>query len=155
MQGTRAELLSALHLLQLLFLANGGSAGAIVPPLEFYCPPLCAAVDLGEEYSMWVQQKEAAKRKGSHSPLTELISLCQARSLCCTACTPVRDKRAAKRKGSQSPLAELMPLCQARCLCCTASREPLAPGSSTACHRPLRMRAEVPSQAQAQSVAPD
>ena len=77
LQGTRAELLSALHLLQLMFLANGGSAGVVVPPAEFYCAPLCDAVDLAEEYSMWVKQKEEARRKGNHSPLTELISLCQ------------------------------------------------------------------------------
>ena len=54
------ELLAALHLLQLMFIANGASSGQGGPKValsEFYSRSLCDMVDLGEEYALWVRQK--------------------------------------------------------------------------------------------------
>ena len=59
-QSTRMELLAALHLLQLMFIANGASSGQGGPKValsEFYSRALCDLVDLGEEYALWVRQK--------------------------------------------------------------------------------------------------
>ena len=60
MQSTRLELLAALHLLQLMFIANGASLGKGGPKValsEFYSASLCQIVDLGEEYALWVRHK--------------------------------------------------------------------------------------------------
>ena len=59
-QSTRLELLAALHLLQLMFIANGASSGKAGPKValsEFYSAPLCQTADLAEEYALWVRQK--------------------------------------------------------------------------------------------------
>ncbi|KAK9794902.1 hypothetical protein WJX73_001812 [Symbiochloris irregularis] len=78
-QGPRGQLLCMAHLLMLMFLANkAGKDGETIPNSEFYNAPLCKAINLPEEYLMWVKHKEEGKRKQAGSGnLTELVSLCQ------------------------------------------------------------------------------